>query len=134
MMDVARGGMELVWIHRPILVHEARPKHSRLCQCGCGSARAKSVREIEHIDLLIDRVEGTRKLLADQQGWNIGKWHELASTAKKIDMPVRCYAKQLPLILDDTHKVIGLFGGVRSGKSTGLAEWFIDGVLKFSSL
>ncbi len=107
-----------LYIHRPIIVYERRDGYV-----------VESERR-EHLDLLIDKRTRTRVLLhrcANVQARD--KWHTMAGEAKRVDWPITCYAKQLPMILDYQHKVIGIFGGNRSGKTHGGLQWFCDKIV-----
>ena len=122
-------GERLLWIHRPILLHD-RSNNGAVCLCGCNSRRAATVGPpVEHIDLLVDKITGVRVLLRpDHPEPFRAKFHALAAKAKKIDAPVRCFAKQLPFILDTEHKIQVFFGGARGGKTSAGVEWFADGI------
>lgn len=129
--EAARKSLEtrrLIWLHRPIWIHDRRPEDTQgVCDC-CNSATAHRVEEIEHIDVLIDRETGdrwVRSQLVDQAGFDA-----LAAKAQRVDCPIRCSRKQLRVILDRKHRTIGVFGGERGGKSTIEAEWFFDRILE----
>jgi hypothetical protein len=130
--EAARKNLEtarLIWIHRPIWIHEHRQPADGpgICKC-CNSRHAIRVEDLEHIDVLIDRQTGrrwVRSQLKDKAGFDA-----LAAQAERIDCPIRCSRKQLRVILDREHRVIGVFGGERGGKSTVEAEWFFDRVLE----
>lgn len=114
-----------IWIHRPILVH-GRSEDGKACPC-CGSEKASIAERREHIDVLIDRYTGQRRSLHRQRTKRAERrWHEFASTAEKVEMPLRCYDKQLPLVLNRKWKILFAFGGNRSGKSQSMVEWLID--------
>lgn len=120
--DVAReldSLKPLLWVHAPILLHD-RNTDGKACPC-CGSKKAVVVETRRDIDLLIDPLRGTRKLRHDVE--DKAKFDLLAGTsARKLYMPTRVHKAQLDPVLDDKHKIIGLFGGNRSGKSTAMAE------------
>lgn len=111
-----------LWIHRPIYLH-GRSTTGKTCPCGCNSKRAELKQEMPHLDVLIDRVSGVRR---KRTAKNAKRFDALAATAERIDMPLRVYDEQLPVVLDRQHKVIGVFGGNRSGKSQCAAEWLVD--------
>lgn len=131
--EAARKNLEtprLIWLHRPIWIHERRQPDNTapaVCEC-CNSIDAERVEDIEHIDVLIDRETGKRKLRSATQ--DKAEFDRLAAKAQRIDCPIRCSRKQLSVILDRTHRVIGVFGGERGGKSTVEAEWLFDRVLE----
>lgn len=114
----------MLWVHRPVYVHEKAPDgNTEACPC-CGSKRSRIVEKKEHLDVLIDRFSGKRKPLHKQKDKK--RWWDFAAKAKRIDMPIRCYRKQRNVILDKTHKIICVFGGNRSGKTQAAAEWLVD--------
>lgn len=125
----ALEGERLLWIHRPILLHD-RSNNGAVCLCGCNSRRAATVGEPrDHIDLLIDKITGVRALLLPHHPDDFrAKFKALAKKAHRIDAPVRCFAKQLPFILDQEHKIQVFFGGARGGKTSAGVEWFADGI------
>ena len=117
----------LLYIHRPILLHDRAPADGTAkCRC-CGSRHAHLVETIPHLNVLIDRITGFRRV---RTAANAATFDRLAAEAQRIDCPIRCYAKQLPVILDRKHRVIGVFGGNRGGKSTAEAQWMFDQILE----
>lgn len=118
----------LLWIHRPIFLHERAIADSK-CPC-CGSRYAHRVDEIRHLDVLIDRITGQRRVRSHLSPEGQARFDLLAAQAQRIDCPIRAYAKQLAVILDRKHAVIGVFGGNRGGKSTAEAEWLFDQLLE----
>lgn len=122
-------GPRLIWIHRPILLHD-RSEDGELCDCGCNSRRAKARAPVDHIDVLISTISGLRLVQRpdDPDEWK-AEFAELAKKAHRIDCPVRCYEKQLPYILDRTHKVLAFFGGARGGKTSAMVERALDSIL-----
>lgn len=121
----------LLWIHRPIYLHEAAPNPgTSKCPC-CGSHFAHRVDTIGHLDVLVDRVTGKRRVRSHLSPAAQAKFDLLAAQAQRIDCPIRCYAKQLAVITDRKHVVIGVFGGNRGGKSSAEAEWMFDQILEF---
>jgi hypothetical protein len=120
-----RATKRLVYIHRPILLHGRRDDGTK-CPC-CESENAGIDRVIRHLDVLFDRVNGTRVIRTEA---NAAVFDELAKKALRIVCPVRCYAEQLPVLVDRTHKVIGVFGGTQAGKSSVEAEWLFDQMLE----
>lgn len=115
----------LVWVHREIWLH-GRATVSDRCSC-CGSANAHREKVLQHLDVLFDRELGTRVVRTAANG---PEFDRLCAEAQRIDCPARCYDKQLPVLLDRTHKVIGVFGGTQAGKSTVEAEWLWDQILE----
>lgn len=117
----------LLHVWSPIFLH-AKNDTGKPCPC-CGSLKAVKVQEIGAKEILIDRLRGTRKDRDEVQDKD--RFDELArSHAKRLEMPTRVYDEQLPVVLDDKHKVIGVFGGNRSGKSTVGAEWLKRRILE----
>lgn len=121
----------LIWVHRPIWIHDRAPKgQTEICAC-CNSKHAVRVETLQHIDVLVDRQTGQRWVRSAQPtDADRAKFDGLCQQAQRIDCPIRCSVKQLPVILDRTHRVIGVFGGERGGKSTIEAEWLFDRVLE----
>lgn len=119
---------ELIHIHRPIYVHK-RSNNGAVCTCGCNSRRAYAYQELDHIDLLVNRITGTRKLRSEVQN-KVG-WDELSEQALRLDCPIRAYDKQVDLLLNATAKVVAVFGGERAGKSSWLKEWLADKVFLY---
>ena len=115
----------LIYLHRPIYLH--RESKGAGCDCGCRNKYARRVETFEHIDLVVDRQTGLRKLRRDVGDKDA--FDRLCAAAQRIANPVICYPEQLPIILDDLHKVIGVWGAPRSGKSQGGSEWFEDRIL-----
>lgn len=126
----AASEKRLAHVVRPILVHGR--SDGQECQCGCGSRNATVVEEIEHLSVLIDRFTGEKRVRGSLA--NVTAFDEACKEAKQYYCPIRCYAEQLPIILDHKHKIIGVFGGNRSGKSTTLVEWMWDQILIFGSM
>lgn len=125
----------LIWLHRPIWLHDRlhHPIHpdspaaeTHRCPC-CDSPNAVRVETLPHLDVLFDRETGTRLRRTEA---NAAAFDELAAEAHKIEVPARCYGKQLPVLLDRQHKIIGVFGGTQGGKSAVEAEWFFDQILE----
>lgn len=115
----------LVHLHRPIWLHD-RNTTGAPCPC-CESLNAVRVQEIDHLDVLFDRETGTRLVRTET---NAKEFDVLAAEAHRIECPARCYDKQFPILLDRTHKIIGVFGGTQAGKSAVEAEWFFDQILE----
>lgn len=116
----------LVWIHRPILLHD-RSDGTR-CECGCDSTLATVVEEREHIDVLIDRVDGTRRVRSRVE--DKAAFDRLCEVAERIDMPLRCYEKQLAAITAKPRVLVAT-GGVRGGKTTICGESCVDEALEY---
>ncbi|MGH1451198.1 MAG: terminase large subunit domain-containing protein [Pseudomonadaceae bacterium] len=116
-----------LYVHRPLIIHERNTTGER-CQCGCDSPFAIAVETRQHIDLLIEPREGTRllrqKLPADAQE----EFDELALEAKKLYLPRRVSRKQLAAMLCKA-KVVAIFGGVRGGKTSYIADHVFDEAL-----
>lgn len=116
----------LLWIHRPILLHDR--SDGTKCGCGCDSTLAAVVDEREHIDVLIDRVDGTRRVrskVVDQ-----AMFDRLCQVAERIDMPLRCYKKQLAAVMARPRVMVAT-GGVRGGKTTICGESCVDEALEY---
>lgn len=126
--EALRGG--ITWVHRPLIVHDrAPPGNRKKCPCGCGSIFAVAVETREHIDVLIDPVTGIRRVLqriSDPE--HRETWHRVAATARKVHLPHRISYKQLE-ILDCDAKVVAVFGGIRGGKTTHIAETIVSAAL-----
>lgn len=118
----------LLWLHRPIWIH-AHATEDRQCDC-CESRHAHRVEELQHLDVLVNRVTGERWVRSHLSPIGQLEFDALCAEAERIDCPIRCSYKQLRVILDTTHRIIGVFGGERAGKSTVEAEWFFDRVLE----
>lgn len=126
----------LLWVHRPIYLHAAN-ETGKPCPC-CDSPFAIKTREIDHLDLLVHRYHGTRRLRGevvspagerrDRTPAEIEQWDELAysDVTEVVEMPMRVYEQQLPLVLDHYHKVVYVSGGQGSGKTTIAGEWCVD--------
>lgn len=120
------GLPRVLWIHRPIYVHGRRDEPGEPCPC-CGSKLAEIVEEIEHLDVLIDRVTGERIALHECHDEEmVAEFWRLAESAHKLDMAIRCSRQQLKPVVDKYTKIITIFGGNRGGKTTIAAEWLVD--------
>lgn len=117
-------------VERPLLIHGPRPADSEatLCKC-CGSACAVIEEEREHIAVLFDRLSGDRKRRTEDNAARfdayVGKL-ERDGLLKRIYHPARVHRTGLDAFLDRTTKIIGAFGGNRSGKSTLAYEKLVD--------
>jgi len=95
------------------------------------------VEEREHLNVLIDRIAGTRSVLqlleTDEQR---DKWHEVAalSSTQALDSTLTCTRQQLPIFLDRHAKHIFGFGGNQSGKTHVGGHWIWDRMLANSGL
>lgn len=125
----------LIHLHRPLwkhgrLLHPLAPDSEALehgvCPC-CESPNAVRVESRRHIDVLFDRVAGTRLLRTEENG---AEFDRLAAKAERIECPARVYDKQVSVLLDRKRKIIGVFGGTQGGKSAVEAEWFFDRILE----
>ena len=115
----------IVHVVRPILMHD-RSATGKPCPC-CGSKYAGIVEERPHLECLFDTMTGARRVRRPHNAEIFDSFVQRhASAIKRIDMPLRCYAEQLPIILDRKHKVIGVFGGSRAGKTETAKEWLVD--------
>lgn len=103
----------LIHLVRDIWLHDLAPDRG-LCPCKCGSRFARRTEIRPHLQVLIDRVTGERRV---RRPHNAEAFDKVAALAQRLEMPLVCYAEQLDPILDQTHKAIGVFGGNRSGKS-----------------
>jgi len=112
----------LIHVVRPIWLH-GRSEDGRLCPCKCASRDAVRTEIRPHLEILIDRVTGVRRV---RNASNAEAFDRVAAQAQRIEMPLRAYEEQLDPILDRTHKVIGVFGGVRAGKSEVGKEKTVD--------
>jgi hypothetical protein len=117
--------LRLVHIDRPVWLH-GRNETGEKCPC-CASANAYRYETFEHLQVLFDRKTGVRVLRTSANAYD---FDELAKGAQRIECPARVYDKQLPILLDREHKVIGVFGGTQGGKSAIEAEWLWDQILE----
>lgn len=114
----------LIHVHRPIWLHVRATEGNRtVCPCGCASRDAVRSEIRPHLDVLIDRVRGTRRV---RKPHNAADFDRVAKKAERLDMPIRCYDEQLGPIIDRKHKIIGVFGGNRAGKSETGKEALVD--------
>lgn len=122
-------------IYRPVLLHDRKSSAGHVCPC-CGSDEAAIVKQIPHIEMLLDVWKGTRKF---RTRTNSDAFDKLANgpSVEKIYMPLRCSITQWKFIADMRYcirrgkfrKVVALFGGNRSGKTTIADELLVDLVL-----
>jgi len=129
------------WVKRPIWLHEENTT-GEPCPC-CDSPYGIRTDEIEHLDLLIHRFTGTRRLRhevvlrggkrRDRTQSELDQWDELAhgDDVEVIESPFRCYRKQLDAGLDHFHKVVYVSGGQGSGKTNVGGEWAFDSWMLF---
>ncbi|MEL6705772.1 MAG: hypothetical protein AAFP15_16010 [Bacteroidota bacterium] len=116
-----------IWIHRPLIIHE-RNTTGKKCPCGCDSMFAIAVETREYIDVLIDPGTGVRRVR--QRAKDKAAWDELAAKARKITLPHRVSRKQLEA-LTCKAKVLAIFGGVRGGKTSFLADTILSNALLY---
>ena len=121
----ALAGHRLIHVHREIWLHGVNDTGAP-CPC-CESPNAVRVQVLEHTDVLFDRESGTRVLRTPANSYD---FDEIAAGAQRIECPLRCYDKQLPIALDREHKIIGVFGGTQGGKSAIEAEWLWSHILE----
>jgi hypothetical protein len=114
----------LVHIDRPVWLH-GRNETGEKCPC-CHSENAYRYETFEHLQVLFDRETGFRVLRTSANAYD---FDQLAKHAERIECPARVYDKQLPILFDREHKIIGVFGGTQGGKSAVEAEWLWDHVL-----
>jgi len=107
-----------VWLRSVIYVHEANDT-GKPCPC-CRSPYAIVAEKRDDIEVIIDLTTGRR---INRTG-NVEQFDALKRRCTEIPIILRCSRKQLPLLLDDEHKVIGALGGNRSGKTTIGIYWF----------
>ena len=107
----ALATQRLVWLHRPIWIHDhaAEPGAAR-CEC-CESRNAHRVEQMQDLDVLINRETGQRWVRSQLSPAGQLEFDVLCKGAERIDCPIRCSRKQLRVILDREHRVIGVFGG-----------------------
>lgn|GEM_PF-4293689 len=117
---------EMVLIDRPIILHREKDDGTR-CDCGCNNWTGKAFEgERPHIQLLINRWTGVRRLRAYTPPEHLDAFDALAEEAERIYLPLRSFEEQLEPILDRTHKVIAVFGGQRGGKTTVPVQRCVD--------
>lgn len=117
---------KLVWIHRPLLIHDrAEPGNKKRCPC-CRSRLAKIAETRQHIDVLINPITGARKVLSAVQ--DRAAFERLAKRAVRVYMPRRVSHKQLAA-MECSAPILGIFGGVRGGKSEFLKDTIGDEAL-----
>lgn len=112
----------LLHVRTRIYIHGKAPLGSTPCPC-CGSTKAMVIEERDDLELLLDRVTGERRLKTEVQ--DKAGFDALAKTARPVLIPLRCHPRQLPLILDTKSKILGAFGGNRSGKTTSGVYWLV---------
>jgi hypothetical protein len=116
-----------IYIHRPLVIHERNSDQGR-CGC-CDSPYAIEVERREHIDLIIDPRTSTRILLQHlHTDEDRAEFHRLAAAAKRYDLPRRVSRKQLEA-MECQAKVLAIFGGVRAGKTSFIADHIFDDAL-----
>lgn len=118
------GGM--IWVHRPLYVHDRAPEgNTEKCPCGCDSIFARHTETIEHLDVLIDPVTGIRRVLQRVKPEHVDDWHRLAAKARKVTLPHLISRAQLA-VMNCGAKVIAIFGGIRAGKTTHIANTILS--------
>jgi hypothetical protein len=115
-----------IWVHRPLVIHERNETRNR-CKC-CGSSYAIAVEEREHIDILIDPATGIRRVLQRVKEEHKATWWKLAKKARKVTLPHRVSRAQLAVMQCDA-KVVAIFGGVRGGKTSFIADTILSAAL-----
>ena len=111
----------VVHIESVFLVHGPNEDETKTpCKC-CGSLYARVVERRPGPSLLIDLQTGDR-VNRPTDPEKAAVFDDTAKKVKTYTIPFRCYAKQLD-ILFDKHKVVGVFGGNRSGKSAVGVTW-----------
>lgn len=121
---IRRERPRLIHVVRPVFLHGRAPEGNRaLCPCGCASKEAVRIEVRPHLEVLIDRVRGTRRV---RKAYNREAFDRVAAKAERLEMPIRCYDEQLGPIVDRSHKIIGVFGGNRAGKSETSKEALVD--------
>jgi len=115
------GEASLYLLKTRILVHGRRSSAAgpRGCPC-CRSREAEIIRTIDDLAIIVDRVSGKRSTRTER---NAAEWDRLADRSHEIVINLRCHDDQLPLLLDDTHKVILSLGGNRAGKTAIAVAW-----------
>ncbi len=106
-----------VWIHRPLSIHDVNTTGKK-CHC-CDSHFAIEVERRDFVDVLIDPATGVRKVR--QHVKDKAEWDRLAAKAKRIVLPHRVSRAQLRAMECDS-KVLAIFGGVRGGKTSFIAD------------
>ena len=119
------GTLRLIHIHREAWLHESA-NDAGPCPC-CSSLNAHRVQAFEHIDIIFDRKTGIRLLRTSA---NAHDFDQLAKQAQRIECPARVYDKQLPILFDREHKIIGVFGGTQGGKSAVEGEWLVSHIFE----
>lgn len=106
-----------LWLHRPKWLHEDNDT-GKPCPC-CGSTHAIRTTDDDHLDLLVSRDTGWRKLRQTVE--DKGAWDKMTSHADRIEIPFRCHQKQWDAS-QAYAKILLVTGGVGGGKSAMGAE------------
>lgn len=135
-------GKRWIWVERPTLLH-ARATGAGQCPCGCESWSgdleedwgATLAETIPGPEVLIDRFTGRRKLRSSQNRFDgslevFDRLKRDSAHTEHIVLPRRAFAEQL-VAIQARPKVMGLFGGVRGGKTGALSEICVDQWFEF---
>jgi hypothetical protein len=116
-----------ILVVRKLLIH-GHAESEGVCHC-CGSHCAAIEEERDHIVVLFDRLTGDRKRRTEENAQRFDAYLvklEADRLVKTIHHPARVHRAGLEAFLDRTTKIIGAFGGNRSGKSTWAYEKLVD--------
>lgn len=86
--------------------------------------RPRHIREVRDIHVLINRRTG-RRIAVRNEDWYPKRWEKYLQLAKHIPLEYSITEKQLPLVLDEEHRVIFASGGQRGGKTEASALWSV---------
>lgn len=114
--------------HRPrflrvvaeLLVHDRPEVLGAVCPC-CGSRDAVLTERRVVADIIINRRTG-RRITAEAAGPEL--WADLVAAAERCDVPLRCAAAHVEMLLHDGPEHVFASGGNRAGKTTLGLVWF----------
>lgn len=114
------GRPRFVHLAAEIWVHDENDTGER-CPC-CGSEYAAVAEKIRDAEAVID-LETGRRVNREGTHEQVETFDAFAAQVHQIPVIFRCSRKQLPLLLDEDHKVIAAVGSARSGKTTVGVYW-----------
>lgn len=130
--DAIESGSPIYHVGRPILLHD-RNNSGAICPCGCNSRKAKLVKTIPHLSVLLERRGGARVFRTAKNA----AWFDAMAgrdTVERINMPHRSSRAQFHIVRDvrdqwrrgKQRTACIAFGGNRSGKTTTIDEIEVD--------